>query len=135
MSRRQAVSKRVRLLTIAGSDSGGGAGIQADLKTFAAFGGYGMSAVTAVTAQNTQTVRALALVPPALVSAQIAAVAEDLGIDGDLPQPVCAQDDEKASPELGWGPPPLMAVKFDVIACLIREANEARNARRQRYGL
>ena len=81
MSRRQAVSKRVRLLTIAGSDSGGGAGIQADLKTFAAFGGYGMSAVTAVTAQNTQTVRALALVPPALVSAQIAAVAEDLGID------------------------------------------------------
>jgi hypothetical protein len=81
MSRRQSASKRVRLLTIAGSDSGGGAGIQADLKTFAAFGGYGMSAVTAVTAQNTQTVRALALVPPALVSAQIAAVAEDLGID------------------------------------------------------
>jgi hydroxymethylpyrimidine/phosphomethylpyrimidine kinase len=68
-------------MTIAGSDSGGGAGIQADLKTFAAFGGYGMSAVTAVTAQNTKTVRALALVPPALVSAQIAAVAEDLGID------------------------------------------------------
>jgi hydroxymethylpyrimidine/phosphomethylpyrimidine kinase len=81
MSRRVPKSKRVRLLTIAGSDSGGGAGIQADLKTFAAFGGYGMSAVTAVTAQNTQTVRALALVPPALVSAQIAAVAEDLGID------------------------------------------------------
>jgi hypothetical protein len=66
---------------------------------------------------------------------EAAVVAEDLGIDGDLPQPVCAQDDEKASPELGWGPPPLMAVKFDVIACLIREANEARNARRQRYGL
>jgi len=81
MSRRQVGSKRVRLLTIAGSDSGGGAGIPADLKTFAAFGGYGMSAVTAVTAQNTKTVRALALVPPALVSAQIAAVAEDLGID------------------------------------------------------
>jgi hydroxymethylpyrimidine/phosphomethylpyrimidine kinase len=68
-------------LTIAGSDSGGGAGIQADLKTFAAFGGYGMSAVTAVTAQNTRTVRALALVPPALVTAQIAAVATDIGID------------------------------------------------------
>lgn len=72
---------RVRLLTIAGSDSGGGAGIQADLKTFATFGGYGMSAVTAVTAQNTRTVRALALVPPALVRAQIAAVAEDIGVD------------------------------------------------------
>ncbi|HWN81552.1 MAG TPA: bifunctional hydroxymethylpyrimidine kinase/phosphomethylpyrimidine kinase [Candidatus Udaeobacter sp.] len=80
MSARRARS-RVRLLTIAGSDSGGGAGIQADLKTFAAFGGYGMSAVTAVTAQNTRTVRALALCKPALVSAQIAAVAEDLGID------------------------------------------------------
>jgi len=64
-----------------------------------------------------------------------AVVVEDLGIDGDLPQPVCAQDEAKAGPEFGWGPPPLTAVQFDVIACLIREANEARNARRQRYGL
>jgi len=69
-------------LTIAGSDSGGGAGIQADLKTFAAFGGFGMSAVTAVTAQNTRAVHALALVPPALVTAQIAAIASDIGVDG-----------------------------------------------------
>jgi hydroxymethylpyrimidine/phosphomethylpyrimidine kinase len=78
---RPAAIRRPRLLTIAGSDSGGGAGIQADLKTFAAFGGYGMSAVTAVTAQNTRTVRGLALVPAALVAAQIAAVAEDIGVD------------------------------------------------------
>ncbi|MBI3948101.1 MAG: bifunctional hydroxymethylpyrimidine kinase/phosphomethylpyrimidine kinase [Armatimonadetes bacterium] len=65
-------------LTIAGSDSGGGAGIQADLKTFAAFGVFGTSAITAVTAQNTLGVfRAVAL-DPSLVEAQIRAVAEDL---------------------------------------------------------
>ena len=73
--------ERPRLLTIAGSDSGGGAGIQADLKTFAAFGGFGMSALTAITAQNTREVRAVTLVPPAMVGAQIAAVAEDIGVD------------------------------------------------------
>ena len=70
-----------RLLTIAGSDSGGGAGIQADLKTFAAHGGYGMSAVTAVTAQNTVAVTAVLALPPGLVAAQIDAVFEDLGVD------------------------------------------------------
>lgn len=73
--------RRPRLLTIAGSDSGGGAGIQADLKTFAAFGGYGMSALTGITAQNTREVRAVVILPPAMVSAQIAAVAEDIGVD------------------------------------------------------
>jgi hydroxymethylpyrimidine/phosphomethylpyrimidine kinase len=71
-----------RLLTIAGSDSGGGAGIQADLKTFAAHGVYGMSAITALTAQNTREVRAMLAVPPEMVAAQIDAVFEDIGVDG-----------------------------------------------------
>lgn len=65
-------------LTIAGSDSGGGAGIQADLKTFQAFGVFGTSALTAVTAQNTLGVRAVHTVPVDVVRAQIEAVAEDL---------------------------------------------------------
>ncbi len=65
-------------LTIAGSDSGGGAGIQADLKTFAAFGVYGTSAITAITAQNTRGVTAVSALDPALVVAQIDAVATDL---------------------------------------------------------
>ncbi len=71
----------VRVLTIAGSDSGGGAGLQADLKTFAARGVYGTSVVTAVTAQNTVAVRAIRGVPPRLVRAQIDAVLDDLGAD------------------------------------------------------
>jgi hydroxymethylpyrimidine/phosphomethylpyrimidine kinase len=66
------------VLTIAGSDSGGGAGIQADLKTFHAFGVFGTSAVTAVTAQNTLGVSTVHPVPPDIVLAQIAAVADDL---------------------------------------------------------
>jgi hydroxymethylpyrimidine/phosphomethylpyrimidine kinase len=70
-----------RLLSIAGSDSGGGAGIQADLKTFAAHGAYGMTAITALTAQNTLGVRAIHAVPPEFVAAQIDAVFEDLGVD------------------------------------------------------
>lgn len=68
-------------MTIAGSDSGGGAGIQADLKTFAALGVYGMSAITALTAQNTVGVQAIADLDPAFVSAQIHAVIEDIGAD------------------------------------------------------
>ncbi len=70
-----------RCLTIAGSDSGGGAGIQADLKTFGALGVYGTSAVTAVTAQNTLVVSQIQEIRPELVAAQIDAVAEDIGID------------------------------------------------------
>jgi hydroxymethylpyrimidine/phosphomethylpyrimidine kinase len=65
-------------LTIAGSDSGGGAGIQADLRTFHAFGVFGTTAITAVTAQNTMGVRAVHAVPPQVVRLQIDAVAEDL---------------------------------------------------------
>ncbi len=70
-----------RVLSIAGSDSGGGAGIQADLKTFAALGCYGMTAITALTAQNTQGVRAIHGVPPAMLREQMDAVIEDIGVD------------------------------------------------------
>ena len=67
-------------LTIAGSDSGGGAGIQADLKTFSALGIYGASAIAALTAQNTKGVSAVLDVPPAFVRAQIDAVLDDLAV-------------------------------------------------------
>ncbi len=71
-----------RALTIATSDSGGGAGIQADLKAFAAAGAHGMSAVVALTAQNTVGVTAVHELPPAFVVAQLEAVFSDLGVDG-----------------------------------------------------
>lgn len=71
----------VRVLSIAGSDSGGGAGIQADLKTFAALGCFGMTAITAITAQNTQGVRSIHGIPPAMLRDQIDAVVEDIGVD------------------------------------------------------
>lgn len=70
-----------RTLTIAGSDSGGGAGIQADLKTFSALGCYGMSAITALTAQNTTGVTAIHGVPTDFLAAQIDAVLSDIGCD------------------------------------------------------
>jgi hydroxymethylpyrimidine/phosphomethylpyrimidine kinase len=70
-----------RALTIAGSDSGGGAGIQADLKTFAVLGVWGMSAITSITVQNTQGVTGVADVPAEVVAAQIRAVAGDIGVD------------------------------------------------------
>jgi hydroxymethylpyrimidine/phosphomethylpyrimidine kinase len=70
-----------RALSIAGSDSGGGAGIQADLKTFARCGVHGMTAITAVTAQNTQTVTAVHQIPPDMIVEQVRAVAEDIGVD------------------------------------------------------
>ena len=71
----------VRVLSIAGSDSGGGAGIQADLKTFSALGCYGMTAITAVTAQNTQGGRAMHAVPPQMLRAQIDAGVQDIGVE------------------------------------------------------
>jgi hydroxymethylpyrimidine/phosphomethylpyrimidine kinase len=70
-----------RVLTIAGSDSGGGAGIQADLKAFAAAGVHGMSAIVALTAQSTVGVTAVHEVPPAFVTAQLDAVFGDIGVD------------------------------------------------------
>lgn len=70
-----------RALTIAGSDSGGGAGIQADLKTFAALGVYGTSAIVAITAQNTRGVFGIQEIDPTIVARQIDAVVDDIGAD------------------------------------------------------
>jgi hydroxymethylpyrimidine/phosphomethylpyrimidine kinase len=69
------------VLSIAGSDSGGGAGIQADLKAFARCGVHGMTAITAITAQSTVGVEAIEAVSPEMIVAQVAAVAEDIGVD------------------------------------------------------
>lgn len=77
----QGMRRYARVLSIAGSDSGGGAGIQADLKTFSALGCYGMTAITAITAQNTQGVRGIHGIPPEMLKAQIDAVVEDIGVD------------------------------------------------------
>ena len=70
-----------RILAIAGSDSGGGAGIQADIKTITALGGYAMTAVTAITVQNTLGVSAVHAVPPEIVAGQIRACIDDIGVD------------------------------------------------------
>lgn len=70
-----------RVLSIAGSDSSGGAGIQADIKTITMLGGYAMTAITAITAQNTQGVTAVEVLPPEMVVAQIEACASDLGVN------------------------------------------------------
>jgi hydroxymethylpyrimidine/phosphomethylpyrimidine kinase len=77
----RAAAPRARALTIAGSDSGGGAGIQADLKTFSALGVYGMTAITAITVQNTKGVYGYEALAPQLVDEQIRAVTNDIGVD------------------------------------------------------
>jgi len=69
------------VLSIAGSDSGGGAGIQADLKAFARAGVHGTTAITAITVQNTITVSAVQAIDPEIIAGQVRAVAEDLGVD------------------------------------------------------
>lgn len=94
------------------------------------------AAVTAVTAAPAAA--AADATPTADAAAASGADPSDPETDGDLPQPDCAQDDLPAAPTSVWGPPPLSAINFEqmqLIACLIREANEARNARRQRFGL
>src|SRR5213595_51738 len=75
------VTPTARILIIAGSDSGGGAGIQADIKTVTMLGGHAKTAITALTAQNTLGVQAMMLVPPEMVVAQIDSVVSDIGVD------------------------------------------------------
>jgi hydroxymethylpyrimidine/phosphomethylpyrimidine kinase len=95
-------------LTIAGSDSGGGAGIQADLKTFQQFGVFGTSVIVALTAQNTLGVRAVEAVPEAMVSAQLIALAEDLPPaalkTGMLAEAGLVRRVARAIRENGWAP-------------------------------
>ena len=98
-----------RALSIAGSDSGGGAGIQADLKAFAACGVHGMTAITAITAQNTMQVTAVHPIPPAMILAQVRAVAQDIGVDavkiGMLGNGETIEAVAQALDELEPGPP------------------------------
>ena len=75
------MDKVARILVVAGSDSGGGAGIQADIKTITCLGGYAMTAVTAVTVQNTLGVQGIFAVPAAVVAAQMRACIDDIGVD------------------------------------------------------
>jgi len=124
-----------RVLSIAGSDSGGGAGIQADLKTFAALGCYGMTAITALTAQNTLGVRAIHGVPPQMLRDQIDAVIEDIGLHAvkigmlhspDIVETVAAAIDRHRLPNVVLDPVMVAtsgAVLIDnpAIAVLVRE--------------
>lgn len=95
-----------RVLSIAGSDSGGGAGIQADLKTMLALGCHGMSAITALTAQNTVGVHAVHPVPVAHLWAEIDAVTQDIGVDavktGMLPSAEAVHTVARAFDQFGW---------------------------------
>ncbi len=108
-------------LTIAGSDSGGGAGIQADLKTFSALGVYGVSAITAITAQNTIGVRAIQTINPYILQAQVEAVMDDITIDaikiGMLHSPeivkVVASAIDKYSPDFVILDPVMIATSGD----------------------
>ena len=124
-------SPRARVLTIAGSDPGGGAGIQADLKTFSALGVYGMTAITAVTVQNTEGVSGFEALSPGLVGAQIRAVATDIGVDaaktGMLANTPIIEAVADALSELGIGTlvvDPVFASKHGH-ALLARDAVEA----------
>ena len=135
MTHRPLTHQYPRLLTIAGSDSGGGAGIQADLKTFAALGCYGMSTITALTAQNTRGVQAIHGVPPEMLTTQIDAVVDDIGVDAvkigmlhspEIVQAVADAIDRHALPHVVLDPVMVAtsgAVLIDspAIAALVRE--------------
>lgn len=124
-----------RVLSIAGSDSGGGAGIQADLKTIAALGCYGMTAITALTAQNTVGVRAIHAVPLQMLADQIDAVVEDIGVDAvkigmlhsaDTVRAVAAAIERHALPRIVLDPVMIatsgaVLIDREAIAFLVRE--------------
>ena len=120
--RRSSTGTVPNVLAVAGSDSGAGAGIQADLKTFAAFEAYGCSAVTAITARNTESVRRTAAVPAAMVEAQMEAVFGDIRIaavkTGLLPT---APD-----PSGCWSPADTAPDHSAAIGCTGRVVREAR---------
>jgi hydroxymethylpyrimidine kinase/phosphomethylpyrimidine kinase len=127
-------------LTIAGSDSGGGAGIQADLKTFAAFGVFGTSAITALTAQNTVAVTGVHLAPPEFVVAQINAVVTDLGCDAvktgmlgtaAIVEAVAAAIRRQALPNVVVDP--VMVAKSGVGRCCRWPASSRRTSPRRKY--
>jgi len=115
---RGGLTLRGRVLIIAGSDSGGGAGIQADIKAVMAMGGYSATAVTAITAQNTIGVHAIMPVPPAMVRRQIAAVLDDIGADaikigmlGDAATVAAVADDLESRPRVPLVLDPVMVAK------------------------
>jgi hydroxymethylpyrimidine/phosphomethylpyrimidine kinase len=124
-----------RVLSIAGSDSGGGAGIQADLKAIAALGCYGMTAITALTAQNTMGVRAIHAVPLQMLADQIDAVVEDIGADAvkigmlhsaDTVRAVAAAIDRHKLPRIVLDPVMIatsgaVLIDQEAIAVLVRE--------------
>ena len=124
-----------RVLSIAGSDSGGGAGIQADLKTIAALGCYGMTAITALTAQNTLGVRSIHSVPLQILADQIDAVVEDIGVDAvkigmlhsaDTVRTVAAAIERHALPRIVLDPVMIatsgaVLIDQEAVAVLVRE--------------
>ena len=112
-----------RVLSIAGSDSGGGAGIQADLKAFAACGVHGMTAITAITAQNTVAVTGVEAISPEMIVAQVGAVQSDIGVDavkiGMLGNVATIRAVDRALDELDPGTPvvldPVMAAESGAV--------------------
>jgi len=109
-------SAPVRVLTVAGSDSGGGAGVQADLKTMLALGAHGMSVVTALTAQNSLGVQGVWPVPAEAVAAQFRAVVDDIGVDAVKLGMLGAADVAAAVAELLEGLDPAAPVVVDPVA-------------------
>lgn len=124
-----------RVLTIAGSDSGGGAGIQADLKAFARSGAHGMSAITAITVQNTVEVREVHPLPADLIVAQVAAVVDDIGVDavkiGMLGNVATIEAVERALDLVGDAPVVLDPVMVAESGAVLLE-REARDALREK---